>query len=421
MSKTTLPAAVRCLLFGIGLGLPARPQSTPPPALDQKLLEVRYDLRIEGGKLTGSAAPVLEKAISGAQYVLIGEDHITHEIPQFAAAVCDMMAPEGLTAMAVEAGPQAAKIVASSLGKPDRLARMVALTDRYPDSIAFLNVGEENDLVEHCSEASRNPHFQLWGLDQELMGSAGWLLDEILATRPGTAATAALTRMKNEEQKDAALAKQTGDPTKVFLFAASDAQLSEGAAVLKREGNAAANELFHELVESHEIYLKNMQGSPESNNQRARLLKQHFRRDFDAAVSKSQRQRVLFKFGDWHLYKGFNPLHQRDLGNYIAEMADGQGASSLHICILGAKGTHALYGGYSRPMKLEPFLMTEDDDYRWMKPVIDNQVANAWTLYDLRNLRFHKLGTVDPDMERVIYGYDLLVIVPEFTPAHSIK
>ncbi len=411
----------RCLLVGLSLTLSALPQSTPQPTLDQKLLEVRYDLRIDGGKLAGSAAPVLEKAISGAQYVLIGEDHITHEIPQFTTAVCDLMAPQGLTAMAVEAGPQAAKMAAASLGKADRLARMVALTDRYPDSVAFLNVREENDLVEHCAQTSRNPKFQLWGLDQELMGSAGWLLDQVLATHPGPAATAVLSRMKAEEQKDAALAKETGDPSKTFLLAASDAQLSEAAAVLKREGNPAANELFHELVESHEIYLKNMQGSPESNSQRARLMKRHFRRDFDIAASNSQRQRVLFKFGDWHLYKGFNPLHERDLGNYIAEMADGQGASSLHICILGAKGTHALYGGYNRPMKLEPFVMTEDDDYHWLKPAVDNQVQNGWTLYDLRNLRFQKLGTVDPNMERVIYGYDLLVIVPELTPAHPIK
>jgi hypothetical protein len=276
MSKTTLLALIRCLLFGICLGLPAQPPST----FDQKLREVRFDLRIEGGKLAGSAAPVLEKAISGAQYVLIGEDHMTREIPQFATAVCDAMAPQGLTAMAVEAGPQAAKMVASSLGKTDRLSRMAALTDQYPDSVAFLNVREENDLAEHCAEASHNPNFQLWGLDQELMGAGGWLLDQILATRPGTAATVVLTRMKTEEQKDAALAKETGDPTKVFLFAASDAQLSEVAAVLKREGNAAANELVHELIVSHEIYLKNMQGSPESNSQRARLLKQHFRRDF---------------------------------------------------------------------------------------------------------------------------------------------
>ena len=72
-------------------------------------------------------------------------------------------------------------------------------------------------------------------------------------------------------------------------------------------------------------------------------------------------------------------------------------------------------------MKLEPFVMVEDDDYHWLKPVMDNRVPNAWTLYDLRDLRFQKLGAVDPDMQRVIYGYDLLIIVPELTPASVIK
>jgi hypothetical protein len=105
-------------------------------ALDQKLREVRFDLRIQDGKITGGGAPVIEKAISGAKYVLIGEDHITHEIPQFAAAVCNIMAPQGLTGMAVEVGPQVAKMVSSSLGKPDRIDRMAALTKQYPDSVS---------------------------------------------------------------------------------------------------------------------------------------------------------------------------------------------------------------------------------------------------------------------------------------------
>jgi hypothetical protein len=121
------------------------------------------------------------------------------------------------------------------------------------------------------------------------------------------------------------------------------------------------------------------------------------------------------------MYKGFNPLHQRDLGNYIAELADGQGSTSLHICVLGAKGTHRMYGGYDRPTKLETFVMDEDHDYRWLKPAIDNQLPNAWTLYDLRKLRFQPLGSVDADMERLIYGYDLLIIVPELTAADFVE
>lgn len=393
----------------------------PQPAFEQKLREVRYDLRLEDGRFVGGAAPVLESAIADAQYVLIGEDHITREIPQFTTAVCDVMGPQGLSAMAVEVGPQAAEFVSALFGSPDRLARTGALLHQYPNSVAFMDVRQENDLAAHCANAAHTPHFHFWGLDQEFVGSAGWLLDQILATHPGPAATAAITRLKSEEQQDTARAKQTGDPSKLFLMAASDSELAETAAVLQREGGVAANAIFRELIESHEIYLKNMQGSPESNNQRANLLKVNFRLDMEKAASAEGQHKVLVKFGDWHLYKGINPLHQRDLGNYIAEMANGQGSSSLHICVLGSKGTHRLFAGYDQPTRLEKFVMDEDPDYLWLRPAVDNQVLNGWTLYDLRKLRFTKLGPLDASMERMIYGYDLLIIVPELTAADLIQ
>lgn len=109
----------------------------PQPAFEQKLREVRYDLRLEDGRFVGGAAPVLESAIADAQYVLIGEDHITREIPQFTTAVCDVMGPQGLSAMAVEVGPQAAEFVSALFGSPDRLARTGALLHQYPEQRCF--------------------------------------------------------------------------------------------------------------------------------------------------------------------------------------------------------------------------------------------------------------------------------------------
>jgi hypothetical protein len=196
--------------------------------------------------------------------------------------------------------------------------------------------------------------------------------------------------------------------------------------VLERDGNSAANALFRELMDSHEIYSRFLQDWRVSNNQRARLLKRNFQLDFERAVAdgrpqKNHLSKVLVKFGEWHVYKGFNPLPQRDLGNYIAEMADAQGTTSLHICILGAKGTRRIDGGCERPDELEKFVMDEDDGYRWLTPAVENQVPNAWTVYDLRKLRFTELGLVDRNMERLVYGYDLLVIVPELTPADRVQ
>jgi hypothetical protein len=351
-----------------------RPQ--PLSQLELKLREVRFDLRLDNRKLSGNAVPLLKEAIGEAQYVLIGEDHITSEIPLFTENICDLMAPQGFIGMAVEASREAAEFVSSTIAKQDRIERMATLLKQYPDSVFFLNIRQENDLTAYCSAAAQGPDFHIWGLDQEFLGSAGWLLDQILATHPGEAAVEGLAGLKSEEQQAAARAKESGDPSQLFLFSVSGSELQNVAAQLRQSGNPRANRLFRELTESHEIYLKNMRDSAESNNQRARILKQNLREYLESTSGDEQRKKVLAKFGKWHLYKGLNPLYQRDLGNYIAEMADGQGSHSLHICILGAAGTHRLYAGYARPTKLEKFVMDEAEGYRWLKPAITHSRRN---------------------------------------------
>ena len=105
----------------------------------------------------------------------------------------------------------------------------------------------------------------------------------------------------------------------------------------------------------------------------------------------------------------------------LAEVAEGQGERSLHIAVLGAKGVHLGPGGYERPYQTAPFVLDEDDDYRWIKPAIDNQVPGAWTLYDLRSLRFQRFASgLTPEMQSFLYNYHLLVIIPELTPAQMI-
>ena len=398
------------------------PSPLPPrPSFEEALRTIRFDLHVGSDGFTGTAAPVLEKAIAQARFVGIGEDHLSREIPQFATMVCDQMAKQGLFALALEIGPQLASFMTSTLGQPDRIELMAVRQKRYPSSIAFLNFVQENDLVAHAAKVAHGSEFELWGLDQEFLGAAGALLDAILATQPGPEATAALTQLKTQEEHDADQARASGDITKLFLIAADDKELAAVGALLQWQGTPAANELLHELVVSHEIYVKNGQGDPDSNGQRTRLLKEHLHEHLAATEAAGRKGKVLVKFGDWHLYKGFNPLHQRDLGAYLAEVAEGWGERSLHIAIFGAKGVHIVPSGYERPSKTEPFVMDEDDDYRWLKPAIDNQVPGAWTLYDLRQLRFRRFaGGLEPDMQSFLYSYDLLVIIPELSPAQMI-
>lgn len=387
--------------------------------LESKLPSVASALNIEGGKLAGPGAAILQTAISQANYILIGEDHITREIPRFAGAVCDAMgATGGFSAMAFEASPAAARFVQDSLKGSDRLAKMADLQKRFPASIAFLNVRDENDLAAHCAAASQHTGFQVWGLDQDFIGSAGWIIERMIATSPGPKARAEILRLQELERTCAEEARKTGDPSKLFMLTVSDPEIEKASAAIEVDGTPATRKEFFELTESRVIYRENGTNPSESNRRRSLLMKKNFS-DYKAADGNGSNQRVLLKFGDWHLYKGINPLHQRDIGNFIAEFADGHGVTSLHILILGARGTHALFAGYDRPMRNEPFIMDQDDDYRWLKPVIDDQKPGTWTLYDLRQLRFRHLE-MSENWDRVVYGYDLLVIIPELSPAELI-
>ena len=394
---------------------PANPP--PKPTLESSLASAAYPLRIEDGKLADAGAAILQAAIAQADFVLLGEDHLTREIPRLAAAVCDAMgATGGFSAMAFESSPAVAAFVQASLGTADRFERMSALQKRFPDSAAFLNAREENDLAAHCAEVSNRSGFQVWGLDQEFVGSAGWILERMLATEPGPAARDAILHLQSTERAAAEEARKSGDASKLFMFGVPAAELDQATAAIEKDGTPATRTAFHELTESRAIYLGQGDNPSESNARRARLLKRNFLADYEAQAGPAQSPRVLLKFGDWHLYKGFNPIHQRDLGNFIAEFADTRNRRSLHIMVLGAKGTHLAYAGYGQPAKLEPFVLAEDDDYRWIKPAVEMQKAGSWTLFDVRKLRFRGLA-LSPDWDRVAYGYDFLVLIPELTPA----
>ena len=62
----------------------------------------------------------------------------------------------------------------------------------------------------------------------------------------------------------------------------------------------------------------------------------------------------------------------------------------------------------------------KDSPFLFFKPLFETQVENSWTLYDLRALRdgFSKYGKINPELERVIFGYDFVVLIPDLKPSH---
>lgn len=357
---------------------------------------------------------------------MIGEDHGISQIPQFAGAVCEMLGPQGFHTMAVEAGPLAAEALQPWITQDDGVRKLAEFEKKYPESIAFYNFREEYDLLGRCARTAPAGKFKLWGLDQELMGASGLILTRILETHPGKQAVEETKRLLQKDDEAHAVALKSGNPADTFMMTSSEADLTRLKELLHKEGNPTAQSLIDALIGSRDIYLKNMTAGYESNRERALLMKRTFQREYARATqAEGKPPKVLFKFGGDHTYKGFNPLRNNDIGNFLAELADGQGTRSLHILILGVKGSQLRFAGIGRPFQPGNFDLAEDkdSDFRFLKPMFDNLTGDGWTMFDLRGLRkgFVSLGPVDKELERLIFGNDLLVLIPLATPSRQIQ
>jgi hypothetical protein len=163
-----------------------------------------------------------------------------------------------------------------------------------------------------------------------------------------------------------------------------------------------------------------------SNRQRARLMKTNFAQVYSEAERRdSAPPKVFFKFGAFHMSRGLNILHSSEIGNYVAELAEGRGQKSVHILIVGVKGKQLRFAGIGKPSAAAPLDLAGDPDsnFLFFKPLFDNMVAGSWTLYDLRVLRDHfgRYGKIDPALERTVFGYDFVVLIPDPSPTHDLS
>jgi hypothetical protein len=108
----------------------------------------------------------------------------------------------------------------------------------------------------------------------------------------------------------------------------------------------------------------------------------------------------------------------------VAETAEGRGQQGLHILILAGGGDQLAFAGPGKPM--QPSAITpnsKDSDLADFLPFINEAAKHdTWSLFDLRPMRpLLRRMKPDPEIERIILGYDFLVIVPKAHPSHEIQ
>ena len=411
----------------VGLISPSRPAAqAPPPSPDRfvaKLLQNRYALSVRNGQLSGAGAQVLQSAIAQSRFVLLGENHGVAQTPELGAAVCNAADSERFHTMAIEEGPFAAGELESWARRRDGLAQLAAFERTFPDySLSIYNSREEFDMLQQCARAAQGD-FHLWGLDHEALGAGGPILSRILKSRLGEPARSAMQQLRQKDEDGHRRALQSGGIGDLFMLSADDQDLARGGAVLERDGTPEARSLFASLVESHEFY-RISPADYDNARRRERLMKTRFVADYTrAAATAATSPKVLLKFGAYHIYRGLNPVHGSGIGNYIAEFAETQRAQSLHIRLMAVKGSEPFYPRVGQPARLRPFNLDDDPRSQYLQPMLNNRLQSDWTLFDLRPLRhdFNALlrGT-NRELATLVFGIDILVMVPEGTPSTEI-
>jgi hypothetical protein len=194
---------------------------------------------------------------------------------------------------------------------------------------------------------------------------------------------------------------------------------------LAKTGNRHAEDLVDALVKTQTIYLAHEGGHAyDANRERALLLKQNFVADYRRlAAASAHPPRVLLKFGENHLFRGFDPGNLADLGNFVTEFADGMNSRSLHIAVLGMHGEAAAVSAPGKPSTANAADLITASDWAFLRPLFAAADRTAFTAFDLRPLRPHfaALGPVDRELERLVFGYDLVVLMPTTTAATEIE
>lgn len=258
------------------------------------------------------------------------------------------------------------------------------------------------------------------------MGDATYILARISEMKLSAEARKAIEQLIEEDKAARQAAEKSGNPMDLFLMTAKQAELDQVKDLLRRKGPSEAQSLYDSLLTSRDIYAKFMSGAGyASNRERAMLMKKLFRTDYiEAQARDAAPPKVLFKFGAYHLGRGMNGLHSSEIGDYVSELAEGRGQKSVHIMILGVKGTQSAFAGIGKPYAEVPLDLAGDahSPLIWAKPLYDNLLEKSWTLFDTRSLRekFSSFSGVDPELERMIFAYDYVILIPDPTASHPL-
>lgn len=365
----------------------------------------------------GAGLGFLVEEGAASEFVLVGESHQTAETPPLFAALAVALRAHGYDALAIEVGPFTASDLVERLrrGGIDAHRESVA---RYPFTVPFFERRAEAELLVTALDAG----YEVWGLDQEYIGSGRYWLDRLAELAPDEAARAVVADWKRRELAAAQHYMETESLDRVLFQTADADDFVELRAVFARpragsndgddDERTEALQIIDALATSAHIYQLWRPRNYDNNHRRVDYMNANLVANLKAFEARAgEPAKVLMKFGSYHMGRGRSPANQYDLGNLAMQLATYRGGESLHLFATareyrGADGTTTAMG---------------PDEPAWdlLRRQVDQD--QPWTVFDLRPLRpyFHRAANRrgNEGTANWVWNYDVVAMAPAFSPA----
>lgn len=362
--------------------------------LEERIRLCADSFDVRGNTFTGAGWDKILADVKKSPWILIGEDHMTNEIPEFVSKIVEK---NRFDAFFCEIDP-----LTSSLLEKHCLNSKSELRKRHAETLSFYSLEPEYRLVQQLVRSKA----RICGTDQILIISDALVCSHLRQRTRNRAAREIYTRIEERSKKAfEALKSSKGGPYLVTPDCQKDLAALSALSLSSEEARQIAA-----LQMSARIY------QTQNHALRVQWMK-HQLLEEKALLATGKK---LFKYGAVHLPRGESLLKVYDLGNFVHNLADSRFENTLHIMIVGRKGTR---GVPFRGLKPQRFDET-DENLKSLAPFFTAYPAipQHWQTFDLRRLRVGEPLTFDnATLRRIIEGYDFLVVIPEVTPAPLLK
>jgi predicted DNA-binding protein YlxM (UPF0122 family) len=374
----------------------------PASALSQDSLLIRLadenhaKFTYNGNTFSGAGWKMIEQKTRSAGNVLIGEDHFIREIPAFTRAV---MQSGRFDNFIIELDPYSSEIIESSLKELTEKERQ-AFNEEYQSHFSFYALAPEYDLLKTAVRDSIN----LMGAEQIAKFSDRLIFQHLEDITGNDKAKSIYRRMMGQSAKHFRKFLKDSEHRLYFMRPNFLEQLEKLEALALSEFEQS---VIEDMKISRVIYREN------DHKKRIQLMKHILMNRIDEWCGDKN----LFKYGAVHMPSGESLLSIYDIGNLVLHVSDAQFKDSYHIAVVAKSG-----------MKGAPFPGSPNSEIDSSKGMLSRLApffsvveGNSWYAFDMVPIR-NKLKSGDllvsnKLMERVIKGYDTLVIIPKATAA----